>query len=136
MPLTGVMGRLCKNGSRLSRSIGLVLSLNPAGRAPLLQNSVHVVEYEETCAFQIVAVIEQDVIIRQPVPDIGRQGEPSGRLGRRRMKTSASQGVIHHRFEFMSRDARGEDPNGALDGLTPVHDGYTATGALMAGCGS
>src|SRR5215210_6786709 len=118
-----VMRRLCPSLSGLSSLFRLVLGLDPSGRAPTLQDAVHVIEHEETSAFHIIAFIQKAVVIGEPVPDVRDEGKPCRSFWRSRVEAAAPESMVRHRFELVARDARSEDADSALDSLAPVHAG-------------
>ena len=80
-----------------------------------------IVEDEEARAFRIVSVIEKGIVIRQAMADEGHEGKPGRGFGRRVVQASADQGVVGDRLEFMSRNARRQNTDGAFDRFPPIH---------------
>src|SRR4051812_33387537 len=98
------------------------------GRAPAFEHRVDLSGDEEARAVAIIALVQEAVVIREHVADVGHEGEPGCRLGRRPAQAGMAAQMIAHRRELVRRHARRKPAERLRDGLRSVltwHGGLT-----------
>ena len=98
------------------------------GRAPAFEHRVDLSGDEEARAVAIIALVQEAVVIREHVADVGHEGEPGCRLGRCPAQAGMAAQMVAHRRELVRRHARREPAERLRDGLRSVltwHGGLT-----------